>query len=781
MQNTHLPHGAIVRFLRWIVPNFFDPPVGSHPWSDLNGALAGSLASIPQTLAYGLIIGGALGASLSGVGVLAALYGSVVVGLAAVIFGGCPLLVAGPRASALLVFAALIAHLSQAAALSHLADPAVAALALACLAVLGAGALQWLFGALRLGKLADYIPVPVVAGFINGSALLIIFSQVWSATGIAPQKSVLALLDHAAEIKPATLLLSLATAAAVMLLPRLTKRWPPVLLAFVIGVAVYHLLAFFGFGPALGGTLPPPPEHFALEFSGDVAMALLFGPDGGELVRPLLMAAASMAVLSTLDTLLATAASDTLTMRRSDAGRQLMAEGFGNALAGAFGMAPGSGSLARTQAALRGGMKSAAAPLGIALITWVVTLALAPLIGLLPRAVMAGLLLALGIDLIDKWTLARLRRLLAHGKGAMATANELLVVAVVVATALLADLATAVGIGVLLALLAFVMQMARSPVRRSYRATALLPRIYGDRERRSFVECHGRNIAVIEVEGALFFGTASALEARVQTLMDEGAVHVVLDLRRVKHIDATGARTLERINNRLAARGGMLAVSHVYRERRQRREGYSGESNRRQSKSLPRNTWTKLACLGTIDALGEERFLNDTDSAVSLCEKHLAQRLPDDAWTDPLSALDASLTRSLDRGMRRRLRGYYRRMDYAAGDEVFAQGALPNGVFFVASGRVDVLIDLPGTDRKLKVQSLTAGSVFGEMALIDPKPRSAAIVAAEASICYWMSAANFELLKREQADIAVAVVTDVAMIFAERLRATNTMLAEMEA
>lgn len=95
--------------------------------------------------------------------------------------------------------------------------------------------------------------------------------------------------------------------------------------------------------------------------------------------------------------------------------------------------------------------------------------------------------------------------------------------------------------------------------------------------------------------------------------------------------------------------------------------------------------------------------------------------------------------------------------------------------------RVDVLIDLPGTERKRRVQSLTSGSIFGEMALIDLRPRSASIVAAESTVCYWVSSENFERLKREQADVAFALLADVAIIFAQRLRATNTMLAAMEA
>lgn len=767
------------QLLRRITPNLFDPPLGSKPWGDLKGALTGSLASIPLTIAYGLIIGGALGSRYSGIGVVVALYGSVLVGLLAAILGGCPILVAGPRASTLLVFAALIGQLSHSAALAHLPNSAPVALILACTAVLGAGILQMLFGALRLGRLANYVPLQVMAGFMNGTALLIILSQVWPATGITAQKSVLALFSHADEIRPASLLLALATAAAVMFLPRLTKRVPAMLLAFVAGTAIYHFLASFGFGTALGGTLPPPPEFFAVSFIGREALTLLSGPFGGELMRPILLAAVSMSILSTLDTLLATSATDGITMRRSNAGRQLMAEGFGNALAGMFSMSPGSGSMVRTQAALKGGMTSAAAPIGIALITLVVTVALGPMIGTLPQAVMAGLLIAQGIDLVDKWTLARLRHLFSRGNGLAAAGSDLLVVGAVVATALLADLATAVGIGMLLSLLSFVMQMARSPIRRCYRATVLIPSIYEDITRRRFIEKHGKNIAVIEIEGALFFGTANELETRVEALAREGVVHVVLDMKRVKHIDATGSRTLERINAKLSLRGGILVVSYVHRERRQSRGTFLGEEKR--SDSLSRANWVKLAYLGTISALGESRFLSDTDAAVASCEGHLASKLSTVSGSPELLAIDSPLLRNLRPHMLRRLRGYWTRIACVPGDVVFSQGSPPDGAFLVSSGRIDVLIDIPGTERKRKMQSLSTGAVFGEMALIDLKQRSASIVAVEPTTCYWMSSDNFERLKREQTEIAFKLITDLAMIFAERLRATNTMLAEMEA
>ncbi len=777
-------HYAWVRLsLRRIAPNLFDPPLSISPWSDARGALSGALVSIPLTLAYSLIIGAALGGSSSGIALLMGLYGSVVVGLLAVLLGGCPFLVAAPRAATLLVIAALIGQLVHSAALADVANPVPLALALACVAVFLAGVLRLLFGIFRLGWLANYVPFPVLAGFMNGTALLIILSQVWPATGITAQKSIWALFNHLDEIKPASLMLATGTVAAAMLIPRLKKRLPTILLVFVGGTLIYHLLAALGYGPALGGTLSPPPENFTFNFIGTDAFALLSGPFGASLMLSILLAAVSMAILSTLDTMLTTTATDEITMRRSDVNRQLIAEGLGDALAGMFSLSPGSSGITRTQAAFNGGMTSAATPIGIALLTLVLTLALTPAIGMLSQAVMAGLLIAISIDLLDKWTRTQLRRLISRSKGPVAAKGDLFVVGIVTCTALLTDLVTAVGMGILLSLLLFVIHMARSPIRRCYSSIALIPHVYGDVARCKFLEQHGKHIVVIETDGALFFGTASELEKRVQALITDGVVHLVLDLRRIKYIDATGARLLERLNAKLTKNGGMLVVSHVDQERRQpHKEHYAVDDRRdRHRQSAARNNWSHLNRFGTIQAVGESRFKKDTDSAVALCEKHLVSQLADNITHPPVSQARSQLTHMLDRSILRRLRNYWTRMSYMPGEVIFTQGSHPDGVFFIASGRVEVLIDLPDTDRKRKVQSLTPGSIFGEMALLDRQPRSASIVTTDHTTCYWMSSDNFERLKVEQAPIAMALLTNVAMIFIQRLRATNTMLAEMEA
>lgn len=764
---------------RWL-PNLTTPPIWTAPRGDLTGAIAGTLSGVPQTMAYGLIIGLALGDAWSGVGVVAALVSAVMAGLIVALLGGCSVVVAGPRAATILVLAGLYSQLQNLPGLREFGATAPIALALGAVAVVVAGLVQMSFGLLRLGRLASYIPFPVVAGFVNGSAILILMSQIWPATGVPVQHSLADFFRHLDEIRPATLLLSLGTALLILNGGRLVKRVPAPFVGVAAGAVVYHVAAAFGLDGGLGGTMAALPDHVDFQFIGPDAWRLLGGPLGAQVAPLVLTAALTIAVLSSLDTLLTALACDAALLRRSNGSRQLVAEGLSNVLAGAFALPPSAGSMARISGALRSGMTTALGPILIAALTVAVLLGLAPFLAYLPKAVMAGLLIAVAVSLFDKWSVAMLRKLLRAPDKHMVAHGDLLAVAVVMVTTVVVNLATAVAVGILVSLVSFVVQMGRSPIRRVYRATALMPRILGNEQRRRFIERHGDRIAVIEMEGALFYGSAAPLEGAVDRLIAQGVVTVVIDLKRVQDIDATGARVLERIQTKLFRLGGVLAIGYLERERRDRNSPIADGEERRKDPPQGRLIWRKLDFLGALAALGEEHLLPDTEQAVALCERHLARRAGAEDDVPEMGWAQAAILRGFDRDTVRRLRSVMTMCDYRAGETVFAQGDPPDSVYFIASGAVEVVLALSGTERRLRLQTLTKGEVFGEMAIIAPSPRSAAVVAVEPTRCYRLEAAAFERLKGDHPHLAFSLLSNLAGIFVQRLRATNIMLAELE-
>lgn len=771
------------RLLRWLFPNVWTRNLGQQPRRELVAALACIFASIPQTMAYGVVALAALGPQWIGLGIIAGLLSSVLHGLFATVLGGNPSTVTGPRAATILVFGAMLAQLAALPGLAGSEGGPLVALGLAEAAVVAAGLLQILFAALRCGRLAGFVPYPVVAGFLNGSALLILAGQIKPLTGVPLS----ALADPAQAwhlLQPEPLALGLGTTAIMLLAARRLKRVPPALAGLAAGTVAYHLLDAAGLAGALGGTIGPLPSQ-GLPSAADLELILsqVSLTDPG-LVAILAPSVLSMAALSTLDALLASLALDALTLRRSDGNRELLAQGVGNMAAGLLWMLPSSGSMARAGTLVRAGSRTALGPLLVALLTLVVSTGLGDAVAVLPRAVLAGLLVVVAIDLFDKWSVALLRR---HWR--TWPRGDLLAVAVVVVVTLVFNLMVAVAVGVLLALVIFVARMARSPIRRHYPATALAARIHGDPERTALIERQGNRIAVIELEGALFFGSVAAVEEKVEELVAGGVRFVVLDLKRVKDADASGARLVERLNARLARQDGALVLAYVERERRAGpRGGGAGprgngdghiEVERRQH-SGDRRLWRVFDQLGAVAALGADRFQPDVDRAVAWCEERLRDTLADDSLLEEFRALGPAILRGIDRGGLRLLRAVMSRHVLAAGEAVFRQGDPPDSVYFLASGQVEVVIDLAGTDRKLRVQTLTRGSVFGEMAVLDPKPRSASVEVRSAAVCYRLAAADFEALKGGAPKLAFRLLENIALIFAERLRATNQLLAELE-
>ena len=737
-----------------LFPALFSAPLTSNLRGDVLGALSATLVGVPLAIAYGMIAVSTLGPDWAGIGALASLFGCALTGLLCALLGGNPVNIVGPRAATLLVFAALTGRFL------HL--PGVEqneAVAFGCLAVALAGLIQLGLGLVRLGRLADFIPYPVIAGFMNGTGLLIMVSQIRPLFGQPP----------------AAALLWAVTLLAMMLAARMSPRLPSMLAGLGVGIVLYQAARLAGLDAmTLGGTLPPLPAHLqtGLISIGTLQSALHDFPASA--IRPMVTSALSMAALATLDTMLTTLTIDQLTRRHSDPNRELAAQGVANGLAGLLGMLPCAGSMARTAPLVRAGGRTAlAAILSAAMVAGVAVL-LAPAVRFLPQAVMSAALTLTGFSILDRWTMDTLRRL-RWSRLADLPHADLLAMTAVVASTLLFGVVVSVGVGMAVSLAFFLLRMSRSPIRRHYSAAALAMHVQDDAERLAFIRRHGQNITIIELSGVLFFGSVATLQRQVEGLIAQGMRYVVLDLKRVIDLDLTAARVIERLHVELDRAGGRLILAYLDPERR-RGLSRQFEGEERRLHATPRHLWRVLDQAGTLHPLDDSQLTPDLDTAVLACEHHiLGDRR--DSGEAPLAS---AILSGLDRQSMRRLRPYLSRRRFVAGDLIFRQGDPPDSIYFVASGRVDVTINLPRTDRKLRVRTLARGAIFGEMAIIDPKPRSASVTVTEPGVCYRLSAGDFERLKQSEADIAFRLLENTGRIFVERLRASNLMIAELE-
>jgi SulP family sulfate permease len=729
---------------------------------DLAGGVSAGVLTIPVSMGYGILALQPLGDRYVSYGVIAGLLSAIVVLLAGALLGGSARLMYTPRSVVTLIMAAVVLEgvVRGPAAVATRGD-VERTLTLVFFVVVAAGIFQALFGALRLGSLIRYIPSPVMAGFQNAVAILIILAQIDTLLGFRRHVPVAQLASSLNLVQPPTLAVGIVTFLATWYGPQLIRRVPPVILGLLVGSGAYYGLFLSGYGPQLGPVVGPMPEApllptYLLGFGLLLAERQIW-----PVLFTLAVGAFGLAIVASLDVLLCVRVMDGVTGERSRGSRELVRIGVGNMAAACFGGIASGVNLGASLANHRAGGRSRLASVAAAAVVLLAVLLLGPAIAALPRVVIAGMLFVVGVQLFDQWSLRLLARTitgkLIHGRR---MALDLLVVLLVAASILVFDPVVGVGMGVTVAVLFFLVRMSRSVVRRTYHGDAVRSRKARDPKLSEVLAAHGRRIVVFELEGPIFFGTAENLATRVEAAAREGARLVVLDLRRVNEVDTTGARILIQIHERLRREGGHLLFSHA-------------EDSHLVS--------PVLRDLGVAAALGPGALFADTDAALEWAEEQVirvrggADVLTGEVAMDRLSVLEGLTDAECDV-----VRGLLVRRTYSRGDVVIEEGSLDRDLFLMSRGTVSVNVDLPGQDRRRRLASFSAGTVFGEVALLDREPRSATVIADEETVCYVLSEDGFHVLVRDHHAIAIKLLTNLGRELSRRVRRANAMISQLE-
>jgi len=729
---------------------------------DIAGGISAGILTIPQSMAYGILALQPLGEGYVSYAIVAGLLSAVVVLLTGVLLRGSPVLMYTPRSVVTLVMAAVVLEgvtRGPAAASAH--GDVHRTLTLVFFVVLAAGLFQSLIGALRLGNLIRYIPSPVMAGFQNAVAILIILAQLDALLGFRRHVPVRELPSNLGAMQPLTLTVGLVTALAVWCGPRLTKRVPSVVQGLLAGSAAYYAFRALGARELLGPVIGSLPETWPWPRYIGAFGSMLTEREMWPALLTLGVGAFGLAIVSSLDVLLCVRVMDGVTGERSVGSRELARLGVGNIVAACFGAIPSSVNLGASVTNFRAGGRSRLA-IGItATVVLLTMLCLGPAIAVLPRVVLAGMLVVVGIQLFDPWSLQHLARVLAGERAHWrAMGLDLLVVLLVAATILVFDPVVGVAMGVALAVVFFLVRMSRSVVRRTYHGDTVRSRQARDPKLMELLAAYGRRIAVFELEGAIFFGTAEGLAGRVEAAAKAGADLVVLDLRRVNDLDSTGARILLQMNERLKRQGGSLLLSHPH-------DNYLVS--------------TVLRDLGVTATLGEATLFPDTDSALEWAEDRLLlAHGMEDALTGEIALDRLSVLEGLSETECAVVRALLARRSYRGGEVVIKEGSTDRDLFLMARGTASVRVDLPGRGRQRRLASFSAGTVFGELALLDRQPRSATVTADEDVVCYVLSADAFHRLGAEHPGIAIKILTNLGRELSRRVRQANAMISELE-
>lgn len=498
---------------------------------DIYGGLTAAVVALPLALAMGVS---------SGAGPIAGIYGAIFVGLFAAIFGGTPAQVSGPTGPMTVVMAAVFMQYT-----TMFPDNPEHGAAIAFTVVIMGGLFQILFGVLKLGKYINLIPHPVVSGFMSGIGVIIILLQLGPLLGHSAQSgpitAAIALPGAVTSIVPEALALGLFALIVVYFLPkRVARILPSPLVALILGTSLFWVWhggqidtlvddgrTIYQMGQVtVLGAIPtgiPMPSYPVIEIT---------------LLASMLESALMLAALGAIDSLLTSLVADNMTRTHHESDRELIGQGIGNTIAGFFGGLPGAGATMRTVVNVRAGGKTPLSGALHAVVLLAIVLGAGVVAQYIPHALLAGILVKVGTDIVDWEYLKRFRTAPKAGVVIMLT---------VFFMTLFVNLIMAVGVGMIMASFLFMQRMVDLQLDSITTVTDPASEMPLSREESAIIEEADGKILLYHIGGPMSFGAAKGMIRRLSQFEDYDVL--VLDLSDVPQIDFTSTKALDEMLN----------------------------------------------------------------------------------------------------------------------------------------------------------------------------------------------------------------------------------------
>ena len=486
--------------------------------ADLIAGLTVGLVALPLAMAFAIA---------SGVPPQTGIYTAVIAGFLISALGGSRFQIGGPTGAFVVIVAGIIAKFGLSGLL---------------MVTLMAGAILVLMGVTGLGTAVKFIPRPVTIGFTNGIALLIASTQLKDflglSTSLVPSDflgRMRVLLAHIGTVDWPTVMVAIASLAIILFLPRLTKRVPGSIVALLLGTIVTALfpLHIATIGTRFGG-IPTGLPPFA------------FPHLRADLILPLLPSALTVALLAAVESLLSAVVADGMSGDKHNSNVELIAQGIANLACPFFGGIPATGAIARTATNIRAGAKTPIAGMVHAFVLLLILLVAAPLARYIPLATLAAVLFVVAYNMGEWREIGTILRL---------SKADIAVWLVTFTLTVLADLTVAVEVGIVLAALLYIYRVSQttsvSTVTNKYiedgRAHVLQDKVVPP------------YVSILRIHGPFLFGTTDKLAEETADLNGLGQI-VILRLRNMTAIDATGLHALESLAGQLKASGRTLLL-----------------------------------------------------------------------------------------------------------------------------------------------------------------------------------------------------------------------------
>lgn len=719
---------------------------------DLTGGLVATIMSLPEAMAYGVLIFSAIDSALVAEGLLAGLIAVTLANIGSAIVLGNPIISSSPFslvtlmiASQLPVFLGYFFPPGQLTPLEH-----ETLLGLVFFSIFLAGFFQIIFGKFHLGDLVKFVPQPVVSGLFNGTAILILQGQVQNLLGIENQT------QFWLHLKPLNIGIGLLTWASIEVGNRRLKKIPPALLALGIGISTYYILQNLGYSNQLGPTIGKIPKNMPLPTALLPIVQLATTPQFWQYLPHLILFALGLAVTASIGTLIACIAGDEVQARRTNANHELVGQGIGNMLAATFGGIMSSGSPSRTVANYQYGGRSRLSKVFIGLFSLVAIWFLAPWLGLLPQVVLAGLLISLAFSLLRKKTWHQMVDLFSHNSMKRQRSAVNLIISLTVSIFLIwQGILPSLGMGLLFSLLHFVIRMGRGIVTDYRRGNE--KHSFAIRSQEEFDELtrNGQCIHILHLQGSLFFGTADQLAVQIEEITHEGAHWIVLDLTEVVELDDTGNNIMAQLINRCRSNGVEFAFAV-------RTESTLSEL---------------LTASGLLEVIGVEQVFPSLNHALAWAEDQFLERhLPDTQILKENALQTVSAFRKIDEDHMIKIQEYLTWHEMPAGSQLIEQSSMEDWLIILVRGRVRVELRSNLDEKPRTVSYLCSGRLIGEFAFVDHAPRSASVIT-ECEVAYWqMNYPDFLKLQQEDYWAAHQLMQGIAKEISTKLRISDQMI-----
>ena len=692
------------------------------PANEVLGGLVSAAVAIPLAMGYGMFAFAPLGEDYFEDGARAGIATAVVVAIACVALGDKTTTVYAPRITSTFFLGLLIFGLAHSDEPAIRAGGAALVLAIAFSIVLLASAFESLFGVIKLGTLIKFTPQPVMAGFQNAAAALLFLVQLGNVCGFDRTVPFTQVPQHLDSIKPLSLAVAAITFTVMWNAKKLLPKVPPMLVGIGLGCILYYVGVLAGLGSYLGPIIASGPRAAigptAFPYFGGLAR----DNDLIALLPMILSGALALAIIASIDALLCAKLVTAPGEPRRDGDRLLMRLGVGNLAAASIGGITSGINIGPSIVNRAFGARTPLSVLVNAVALLVAGTLFFSLLGQIPRVALSAVIMVIAVQHIDVWSL-RLVRAFRRGPHAYRF-NVALDLAVVVAVAVLSiaiNIVPAVFIGVAIAVALFVFRMSRSIIRRSYRCGTIHSRTSRTAPDRAFLEGSGDAILVMELQGALFFGTGEKMLSEIETALRRETSCVILDLRRLTEVDSTGANVLLELKANLAQRNIELLLAAA-------------------AKTI---AMERLESFGVLSSIGDANIVPDVDRGIQRAEDDLLRTQPQLHDTEmPLAQV--GVLAGFSATDLKVIEPYLKRASYPAGAVVFRENEVGNEVLMVIRGTASAYLQTPNTN--IRLATFAPGTIFGELAILDEGVRSATVIADKELACRALTTSDFAAL-----------------------------------